>query len=44
MRVLLVKTSSMGDVVHALPLVTDMAEHLPGVVIDWVVEPGARTK
>ena len=38
MRVLLVKTSSMGDVVHALPLVTDMAEHLPGVVIDWVVE------
>ena len=40
MRVLLVKTSSMGDVVHALPLVTDLAAHLPGVVIDWVVEEG----
>ena len=40
MRVLLVKTSSMGDVVHALPLVTDMAEALPGATIDWVVEEG----
>ena len=35
-RVLLVKTSSMGDVVHALPAVSDAAAH--GHQIDWVVE------
>jgi len=38
LRVLIVKTSSMGDVVHALPAVTDLARHLPGARIDWLVE------
>ena len=38
MRVLIVKTSSMGDVVHALPAVSDLARNLPGTVIDWVIE------
>jgi heptosyltransferase I len=38
-RVLLVKLSSFGDVVHTLPAVTDAAEALPGVAIDWAVEP-----
>lgn len=38
MRVLIVKTSSMGDVVHALPAISDMAHALPGIQIDWVVE------
>jgi heptosyltransferase-1 len=38
MRVLIVKTSSMGDVIHALPAISDMALHLPGIQIDWVVE------
>jgi len=28
----------MGDVVHALPLVTDLAAHVPGAQIDWLVE------
>ena len=28
----------MGDVVHTLPTITDIAAHLPGTVIDWVVE------
>ncbi|MCE2999312.1 MAG: lipopolysaccharide heptosyltransferase I [Betaproteobacteria bacterium] len=37
-RVLLVKTSSLGDVVHNLPVVSDVAAAFPGVVIDWVVE------
>ena len=36
MRVLLVKMSSLGDVVHALPAITDAAAH--GVRFDWVVE------
>ena len=38
MRVLIVKTSSMGDVVHALPAISDMARHVPGIEIDWLVE------
>lgn len=38
MRLLLVKTSSLGDVIHNLPVVTDLQRRFPGVVIDWVVE------
>ena len=38
MKILIVKTSSMGDVVHTMPTITDIAAHLPGAVIDWVVE------
>jgi len=37
-RVLLVKTSSLGDVVHNLPVASDIAAAYPGVAIDWVVE------
>ena len=38
MHLLLVKTSSLGDVIHNLPVVSDIQRHLPGVRIDWVVE------
>ncbi|PCI22318.1 MAG: lipopolysaccharide heptosyltransferase 1, partial [Piscirickettsiaceae bacterium] len=38
MKLLLVKTSSMGDVVHALPAITDAVAAIPGIEIDWVVE------
>lgn len=38
MRLLLVKTSSLGDVIHNLPVATDLARRFPGVVIDWCVE------
>ena len=37
-RILFVKTSSLGDVVHNCPAVTDAARLVPGAVIDWVVE------
>lgn len=37
-RILLIKTSSLGDVIHNLPVVNDMHAHLPNVQIDWVVE------
>jgi len=37
-KVLFVKTSSLGDVVHHLPAVSDAARALPGAEIDWVVE------
>ena len=36
--ILFVKTSSLGDVVHNCPAVSDVARALPGVAIDWVVE------
>lgn len=38
MRLLLVKTSSLGDVIHNLPVASDIAAQFPGAVIDWVVE------
>jgi heptosyltransferase-1 len=37
-KVLIVKTSSLGDVVHNLPAVTDIQQRFPNVSIDWVVE------
>lgn len=40
MRVLIVKTSSMGDVLHTLPALTDAQQAIPGIQFDWVVEEG----
>ncbi|MGJ3355124.1 lipopolysaccharide heptosyltransferase RfaC [Providencia sp. Je.9.19] len=40
MRVLLVKTSSMGDVLHSLPALTDAQQAIPNIQFDWVVEEG----
>lgn len=36
--ILLVKTSSLGDVVHNLPVASDIRARFPGARIDWVVE------
>ncbi|HET6827470.1 MAG TPA: lipopolysaccharide heptosyltransferase I, partial [Ramlibacter sp.] len=38
MKILLVKLSSLGDVVHTMPAVQDIRRALPGATIDWVVE------
>lgn len=38
MRVLLIKTSSMGDVIHTLPALTDAANAIPNIKFDWLVE------
>ena len=38
MPILLVKTSSLGDVVHNLPVVSDLHRRFPTLAIDWVVE------
>lgn len=38
MDVLLIKTSSMGDIVHTFPALTDAARALPGIRFHWVVE------
>ncbi|WP_336194425.1 lipopolysaccharide heptosyltransferase RfaC [Providencia stuartii] len=40
MRVLLVKTSSMGDVLHSLPALTDAQHVFPEIQFDWTVEEG----
>ncbi len=37
-KILLVKTSSLGDVVHNLPVASDLRAALPAAEIDWVVE------
>jgi heptosyltransferase I len=37
-RLLIVKTSSLGDVIHNLPVIADIRAHVPDIVIDWVVE------
>jgi heptosyltransferase-1 len=38
LKILLVRVSSMGDVLHNLPMVADLARQYPHAVIDWVVE------
>lgn len=38
MRVLLIKMSSMGDIFHTFPAISDLKAHNPEVIIDWVVE------
>ncbi len=38
MRVLVIKTSSLGDVLHTLPALTDAVQQRPDIRFDWVVE------
>lgn len=38
MRVLVIKTSSIGDVVNTLPALTDATQMIPGIRFDWLVE------
>ena len=38
MKVCVIKTSSMGDVIHTLPSLTDAQRAIPNLSIDWVVE------
>lgn len=38
MRVLIVKTSSMGDIIHTLPAITEAKNNIPDIKFDWVVE------
>jgi heptosyltransferase-1 len=40
MKILLVRVSSLGDVLHNLPIVADIRRHFPGAQVDWVVEEG----
>ncbi|MEJ2529628.1 MAG: lipopolysaccharide heptosyltransferase I [Gammaproteobacteria bacterium] len=38
MKVLIVKTSSLGDLIHTLPAVTDASVAIPDISFDWVAE------
>ncbi|PIW77206.1 MAG: lipopolysaccharide heptosyltransferase I, partial [Piscirickettsiaceae bacterium CG_4_8_14_3_um_filter_44_38] len=38
MRILLIKMSSMGDVFHTFPALTDAMKAIPDLQVDWVVE------
>jgi len=38
MKILLVKMSSMGDIFHTFPAISDLKAHYPDALIDWVVE------
>ncbi|WLD59452.1 lipopolysaccharide heptosyltransferase I [Salinispirillum sp. LH 10-3-1] len=38
MRILLIKMSSMGDIFHTFPALSDLQTQLPNAEIDWVVE------
>ncbi|MBD3647808.1 MAG: lipopolysaccharide heptosyltransferase I, partial [Pseudomonadales bacterium] len=38
MKVLIVKMSSMGDVIHTVPAVTDAVDTIPGIEFEWVIE------
>lgn len=38
MNILLVRTSAMGDIVHALPVLAALRKHYPEAKIGWVVE------
>ena len=38
MRVLIIKMSSLGDVIHTLPALSDAAKQYPKIKFDWLVE------
>jgi len=38
MNVLIVRTSSMGDLIHTWPALTDLARHVPDLEITWLAE------
>ena len=42
MRVLIVKASALGDIIHALPVIGYLHAVAPGVEVDWVVEEPFR--
>lgn len=37
-KILIVRTSSLGDLVHMLPAISDIARHVPDAQIDWLAE------
>ena len=42
MKVLVVKMSSMGDIVHTLPAIVEAMDKIPDISFHWVVEEGFK--
>lgn len=40
MKILIVRTSSMGDLIHTYPALTDLARHFPDARVSWLAEEG----
>ena len=38
MKILIVKTSSMGDIINTIPAVVDAGKIFPDIKFDWVIE------
>lgn len=38
MHILIIKISSMGDIIHTLPAITDASNLIPTISFDWVIE------
>jgi heptosyltransferase-1 len=38
MRVLIIKISSLGDIIHTLPALTEAKRHCPNILFDWLVD------
>jgi heptosyltransferase I len=37
-KILIVKTSSLGDIIHAFPIINYLKQKFPHVQVDWVIE------
>ena len=42
MRILIIKMSSLGDIIHTLPAITEIKQNIPAAHITWLVEPGFK--
>ncbi len=40
MKILIIKTSSLGDIVHCNPIISDLNKNIGNLQVDWVVEKG----
>ena len=38
LKILIIRLSSLGDVVHTYPMIYDIKQNLPNCEIDWVVD------
>jgi heptosyltransferase I len=41
MKILIIKLSAIGDVIHTLPALTALRRHYPNAKIDWLIEDAA---
>lgn len=39
MKLLIIRLSSMGDVIHTFPAMSDLKKARPDIEVDWLIEP-----